>query len=206
MVVTAKLFAASLVDWAGEIEAEDEPRSQNHLPEYQLQLVGEVWHARFRCEKGDYHVKGNQALAWLAKLLAAPNRLLTVANLRGDPDGRLAADAMLSGQRQMDSSTIRDIKRRLEEIDAIAENAGGSERLDEEKMQLLRQITGPTGKILESQLRGDHRNIATQLRSLTRKKLKKEMPQLSAYLQASLKLELPEFGYYPPAPTPAWQI
>jgi hypothetical protein len=98
------------------------------------------------------------------------------------------------------------IKKRLEDIEvALGETGAGSERLEEEKAKLLKQLTGPLGKKLESSLKSAHHNMASQLRSL-QKKLKKRMPQLAAHLKAALKLEYPEFGYYPPDPPPAWQI
>jgi len=140
------------------------------------------------------------------KVLAAPNRQLTVANLRGDPEEKLAADALLGGQPKMGSREIRDIKVKLEEIDGLAEATGWTEALEEKRAELLSHLKGPTGQVLDSRIKADHRNIATQLRALMRVKLKRHMPQLTAHLKASLKLDCPEFGYYPPSPPPAWQF
>jgi hypothetical protein len=70
--------------------------------------------------------------------------------------------------------------------------------------KLLQQLKGPTERTFASPLKGEHHNIASQLRTFTRK-LKDKMPQLAAHLHASLKLEFPHFGYYPPKPAPGWQ-
>jgi hypothetical protein len=59
---------------------------------------------------------------------------------------------------------------------------------------------------LKTPLKRHHQNIAAQLRSLMRNKLKGHMPQLAAHLVACLKLDFPEFGYYPPDPPPDWQF
>jgi hypothetical protein len=175
-------------------------------PEYQLRLVGEVWRIRYRGEEGDYPAKGNQCLAWLAKLLTAPKRSLTIAELRGDPENKLAADAMLGAERETDWEGIAAIKLRIQEIEDISDATGGSETLQEEKAHLLgRLVGGPQAKNLNSQLRRDHRNIATQLRNF-RCKLEANMPQLAAHLKAFLKLDFPGFAYYPPEPRPNWQF
>jgi hypothetical protein len=170
-----------------------------------IRCAGGVWHLRYQEESREYPVRGNQGISWLAKLLVTPNRLLTVADLRGDPELKLAADAMLMGVKEVDRRTITDIRKRLEEINDTAEETGWSKALEDEKLDLLAQLKGPLGKKLRSSLKRDHANIATQLRNLM-KKLKAEMPQLAAHLKASLKLNYPDFGYYPPDPPPAWQV
>jgi hypothetical protein len=174
--------------------------------ENRIQREGDVWHLRYQDESGDYPVKGNQSIGWLAKLLAAPNRALTVADLRGDPEGKLAADAMLGAEPETDREGTAAIKRRLQEIADITAETGGSDSLHEEEAQLLGHLKEATwAKTLDSQLRRDHANIATQLRNF-RRKLGTDMPQLAAHLKASLKLDFPEFGYYPPDPPPDWQF
>jgi hypothetical protein len=192
-----------LAECAGLCEA---ARRTKDEAEYSARLTAEIWHLRYCDETGDYPIKGNQAIGWLVKLLAAPNRQLTVANLRGDPEDKLAADALLGGQPKMGSPEIKDIKKQLAEIDSLAETTGSTESLEERRAALLSQLKGPTGQVLASQIKSDHRNIATQPRTLMREKLKRDMPQLAAHLKASLKLDCPEFGYYPPSPPPAWQF
>jgi hypothetical protein len=174
--------------------------------ESRIQREGGIWHLRFQGESGDYPVKGNKAIGWLAKLIAAPNRHLTVADLRGDAEGKLAGDAMLGTDVEMDREGITAIKRRLQEIADIIEETGGSETLEDERVRLLDQLKGRRGKTLNSQLKRAHSNIATQLRNLIRKKLNQEMPRLAAHLLASLKLDYPEFGYFPVDPSPNWQF
>jgi hypothetical protein len=173
-----------------------------------IQRVAEVWHLRYQGEQGDYPVKGNQCIGWLAKLLVAPNRSLTVADLRGDPEGKLAADALLGAERETDNAGIKAIRKRLEEIEDIAEQAGGwSEHLEKEREDLLDRVKeAEDGKQLRSSLNRAHHNIASQIRTFLRDKLPEEMPQLAAHLNQSLKLEFPSFGYYPPAGTPAWKV
>jgi hypothetical protein len=192
-----------LAECAGLCEA---ARRTKDEAECSVRLKGEIWHLRYCGETGDYPINGNQAIGWLVKLLAAANRQLTVANLRGDPEKKLAADALMGGQPKMGSREIRDIKAQLEEISTIAEETGWTEALEEKKAELLSQLKGPRGQVLAAPIKADHRNIATQLRTLIRVKLKRDMPQLAAHLKASLKLDFPEFGYYPPSPPPAWQF
>jgi hypothetical protein len=60
-------------------------------------------------------------------------------------------------------------------------------------------------KTLESRLKKEHNNIATQLRN-GRNKLKGSMPHLYEHLKASLQLDLPDFSYSPPGPPPAWKF
>jgi hypothetical protein len=168
-------------------------------------LVGEVWRIRYRVELGDYPARGSLCIAWLVKLLAAPNRQLSVPEMRGDPEGKLTADAMIGGEREADGATLIAIKQRLDEINDITAGSGGSEELEEEKSELLERLEAAT-KPFKTALKGAHHNIATQLRTFTRERLPEQMPQLAAHLKASLKLDFPDFGYYPPDPAPDWQF
>jgi hypothetical protein len=102
-----------------------------------IRLVGAVWHIRFQGEKGDYPAKGNKCLPWLAKLLGAPDRQLTVAQVLGDPEVKLAVDAMMGGEREADGAAIAYMKERLADIDDIAKDTDGSEELEEETAELL---------------------------------------------------------------------
>jgi hypothetical protein len=105
-----------------------------------LRLTGEVWHIRYLGEKGDYPARGNQCIAWLAKLLAVPNRVLTVGDLRGDQEDKLLADARLRDEPETDREGIAAIKRRLQEIADITTETGGSESLMEEEADLLDRV------------------------------------------------------------------
>jgi hypothetical protein len=145
-----------------------------------------------------------QSIGWLAKLLAAPNRQLTVGDLRGDPEGKLAADARLGAVPEMDRQAAEEVRRRLQEIEDITDKTGGSASLDEEKATLLDQLQR-WAKAHESQLKDDHHNIATQLRNF-RRKLQDDMPRLAGHLKECLKMDFPSFGYYPPSPPLCWQI
>jgi CheY-like chemotaxis protein len=175
--------------------------------ENSIRLKGEIWHLRHDGESSDYPRKGNQSLVWLRKLLAAPNKLFTVAELQGDPDGKLAADAKMGSERETDDAGIKKIKDRLEEIAEISDETGGSESLDNEKLDLLNRLDqARRGKKIDSPLKAAHRNIAVQLRAVRDNKLAKDMPRLAAHLRASLKMEFPYIGYYPVPGTLGWQF
>src|SRR5439155_7982880 len=157
-------------------------------------LVGGVWHLSYGTEKGEYPKTGNKSIEWLARLLAAPNRSLTVADLQGDPEGKLAADARLRGEHETDLEGIKAIRTRLAEIEDIAAETGGSDALEDEKADLLRRLqAADDNKQMTSPLRAAHHNIATQIRNL-RDKLTNDMPNLAAHLIATLKLDSPRFG------------
>jgi len=186
---------AALREWA---------RTVRESPDYRCELKDGTWHVRYPGEAHNYLARGNQAIAWLAKLLATPNRLFTVADLRGDPEGKLAADAMLGAEPEQVRREIEGIKKQLDDIATITEDTGGSDATENEKANLLNRLKVLRTNRLDAQLRKDHANIATQLRKL-RGKLMDDMPQLAAHLKASLKLEYPEVGYCPAAPSPSWK-
>ncbi len=174
--------------------------------ENSLRLRGDVWHLRYDDDSGDYPRKGNQSLIWLHKLVAAPNKLFTVADLLGDADGKLAADARIGGEREIDDVGFKAIKDRLEEIEDTVETTGGNESIENEKADLLNRLQqARRGKNLDSPLKAAHRNMTVQIRTLRDNKLAKDMPRLAAHLRAALKLHFPFVGYYPPPGTSAWQ-
>jgi hypothetical protein len=191
-------------------DGHDSKAATGSLPsvgECEVKRDGDVWRLRYKGESASYPARGNKCIAWLAKLLAAPNRALTVADLHVDPDRRLAADARTPNDLEADRESVAAIKRRLEEIDDITSATGSSDRLEEEKAELLARLQQTSrAKSLGSQLKRAHANIATQLRNFRRDKLTRDMPQFGAHLVASLKMDLPEFGYYPPDPIPPWQF
>jgi hypothetical protein len=170
---------------------------------YSIRRVGEYWEVCFDRERGLYRDKGNKGIRWLRPILAAPNRLLTVAEVRGDPEGKLTADARLRGEREIDAEAIRSIKRRLHEIEDIERETRGCEALVDEKAYLLRQLKRPLRRIA-TPLAKAHHTIATQIRTF-RNKLSKDMPQLAAHLTQALNLNFPHFGYHPTKPT-NWKI
>jgi hypothetical protein len=185
--------------------AEEIPVQQAVPGAYSIRLSGEVWHIRYDQEIGAFPKKGSQALGWIAKLLAAPGCSFTVADLLGDPEGKLAADALLMGECETDPEGVEAIKTRLAEIEEIAAETGGSEAMDNEKSDLLRRLQAADyGTQILNPLRKSHHNIATQIRKL-RDKLSESMPKLGTYLRVTFRFEFPQFGYYPPAGTPAWE-
>src|SRR5262249_12684962 len=80
-----------------------------------------------------------KGLRWLAKLLLAPNRLFTVAEMLGDPEGRLTGDALLGGELETDREGAREIGKRLVEIEATIAETGGGETPEAEKAGQLRR-------------------------------------------------------------------
>lgn len=205
LVVPLSLFGANLVDWANDIEEEEgqsSPESGNRI-----QLVGDMWQIRYESETGNYPVRGNQCIAWLAKIVESPNRQISVADLRGDPEGKLAADRGIPSETETDIEGIEAIRDRLQEIDDILTETGENEKLENERHDLLARLkTSKYGKKLQSGLANEHRNMATQIRKFLKNKLIKTMPKFTGHLKTSLKLNFPCFGYYPPTATPPWKI
>jgi hypothetical protein len=190
---------------AREVLAWMKDESEEHDEENSIQLVGKVWELRYGNERGGYPERGHKCIPWLRTILSHPRRSLTVAEVRGDPEGRLAGDALLHGERATDAAGIRAIRLRQEEIADIRAETGGSPSLDEEEAELLQQLQ-EASKQIKSPLRKAHHNIASQIRAFLRDKLAKDMPDLAAHLTAALKLDSPHFGYYPPVGAPAWKI
>jgi hypothetical protein len=175
-VPVAKEFAAVLGGLAGAStlarhatpgEAEGVCRAEGPPPTEpgnSIRQVGDIWHLRYQDESGDYPAKDNQALGWLAQLLAAPGRHLTVADVRGEPEGKLRADATPKGERLIDAEGLELIWKRLQEKDHLTENTGPSEKLEEERADLLRAVKEwEKGKQVQTPLTKGHHNIATQL-------------------------------------------
>jgi hypothetical protein len=188
-----------LIEWLADCQQQP-PTGKNSV-----RLVGEVWHLRYQGESGEYPERGNRAIGWLAKLLACPRRSLAVADLIGDPEGKLAGDAKLGSERTTDDDGILAIKKRVEDIETIIAETGGNELLENELADLLQRLAAALKKEqIRAPVNAPHHNIATQLRGLMRK-LKTSMPALAAHLEANLKLSFPHFGYYPPESAPVWK-
>jgi hypothetical protein len=202
-------------DWEAELrrdrpttETAGTPAGGGDGPSMSLRRVGKAWRLRYQGETADFSVGDNQFLGWLAKLLSKPNHPWTVAELLGDPDGKLKADASLGGEWAKDKKTLRAIYERIEDINAITEETGGTEALEQEKQQLLREVEGHSAtERMEAGVGKVYNNITTQKRQFL-KKLAKDMPQLTALLKACI---IPSGGdytlsYRPPAGTPGWHI
>src|SRR5262249_29103188 len=154
-----------------------------------IQLVGEVWEVRYGDERGKYPDRGNKCLDWLRKIISRPNRSLAVAEVLGDPEGKLAGDALLGGERETDKEGIAAIRKRLEAIDEVIEQTDGGDALESEKADLLARLEEDAcGKQVGSPVQRAHHNIASQIRARLRGKLAKDMPKLAAHLTAALKL------------------
>jgi hypothetical protein len=183
-----------------------------------LRRVGKVWHLGYQGERGDFPVHGNKFLGQLAKLLAKPNYAWTVAELRGDPDDKLKADAWMGVERASDMEALRAIHKEIQNIDAIVAETGSTEVLENKKEKLLRQVKGHSAKKrLGSSVRKAYNNVAAQkslfLKKLEGKVLKKlegkaDMPQLAAHLRACIKSSGSDFtiSYRPPAGMARWVV
>jgi hypothetical protein len=173
-----------------------------------IRRVGGVWHLRYESESADFPVAGTKFLGWLAELLSKPSRAITVAELYGDPGGKLTADARLGGEDTTDREALQAIRNRLEDIKEQREDTGGSDALDNEEADLLRQVAGYSAKKrIESRVGKAYNNIATQKRQFLQK-LKPKMPALAAHLKACLIPSANDYtlSYRPPAGTPRWTI
>jgi hypothetical protein len=150
---------------------------------------------RYHTDRGDYADRGNKCIGWLTKLLSAPNRQMTVGELKGDPEGKLKADALLGGESETDRDGIMAMRKRLDDIEGIISETGSNESLEREKEDVLNRLKDAVDrKQLDSPLKSAHHNIATQIRTFLKKLSEGSMPQLAAHLKASLKLEFPHFG------------
>jgi hypothetical protein len=175
--------------------------------ENSIRRQAKVWHLRYQGESGDYPSQGNKCLGWIAALVAKPNRSFPVAELVGDPEGKLAAGSRFAGEAETAPDGIRAMKARLDDVESYLE-LGGTEELAQEKAELLERIKrAEMGRVLSqgSPVKRAHHNISSQIRNFVSKKLAKDMPRLAAHLKASLKLEFPDIAYYPPATTPPWK-
>jgi hypothetical protein len=166
-----------------------------------------MWAIRYAKECGLYPVKGNQSIAWLTRLLARPNRALTAADVLGDPEGKLAADALLRDEAATDLEGVRRIRERIKEIEDDAEVIGWTGERENERIALLKQLEkAAQNKRLRSPAEAAHHNIASELRARCKKLAGGGMAMLAAHLIACPKLARPHFGYYPPAGTHPWKI
>jgi hypothetical protein len=188
-------------DQAGRAPAVPADESGNYL-----RRVAGVWHFGYEDEVGEYPARGNQCIGWLAKLFPAPNRPFSVADLRGDPDGKLTADAQLGEARATEIEALRSIHFELRQVEDIAEEVGWSKDLEAKKTDLLGRVKKfEANKKISGPLRKAHHNVAAQIREFLKANLAKDMPKLAAHLAASLQLNYPDVTYQPPAGTPAWK-
>jgi hypothetical protein len=187
--------------------------------ENSIRQVGKGWHLHYQGEEGWYPLKGSKGLQLLANLLLAPNRSLTVADLCGDPEKKLAADARSGAELavhqdplEVIKKQLQDIDKEVEEIDGIAAATGWNDTLEARKAPLEKKKgdllaylqESAAGRQLTSALKRAYHNHATQIRTFI-KELAGDMPKLAAHLNAALKLEYPDFGYYPPPDTIPWK-
>jgi hypothetical protein len=169
---------------------------------------GGMWTFTFDTVTRHYPVTGNKCILWLAKLLAKPNEMLSVPDLYGDEEGKLAGDAKLTGQNETDLESLRKIHDRLRDIESIAEDTGGpSEALAEEKANLLKRVRywDRQGRFPSALIRA-YNNIRGQLRTFVRDTLSPEgmMPALADHLKVHLQYQRPFIGYCPRPGTPRW--
>jgi hypothetical protein len=177
-------------------------------PGISLRRVGKVWHLRYQGERADFPVGGSKFLGWLAKLLSKPGHAWTVAELLGDPDGKLKSDASLGGEPISDKEGLQAIWERIQEIDAITEETGGSEKLENERGELLRRVETHSAKgRMKASVSKAYNNITTLKRQFLQK-LRVEMPRLAAHLKACIIPSGNDYtiSYRPPAGSSHWDI
>src|SRR5262249_36781553 len=146
--------------------------------------IGEVWEVRYENEAGNYPERTNKYLGYIAALVARPNRSLTVQNLIGDRQGKLARSAKFTGEAETDSEGLPKMRGRLADIESLLE-LGGTEPLEEEKARLLEAIKrAERGKVIThgDPVRKAHHAISTRIRKFVREKLPKDMPRLASHL------------------------
>jgi hypothetical protein len=182
------------------------PSLSRSLAPLSLCRVGEVWRLRYHDEEGDFPVSGNHFIGWLAKLLAKPNYHWTIAELIGDLERKIAADAALGGEDALDAEGIRETRKEIETIDEFLK-MGGSEQLENERARLLRQLNGQMGARLKTAAENAYNNISTQKRKFL-PKLGRSMPKLASHLKACLDHDASSyaFSYRPPEGSSRWQI
>jgi hypothetical protein len=166
-----------------------------HKSEHSIRLVGDVWKLRFGDEIGEYPVRGNQGLQWLRELLTHPHRVFSVADLFGDPDRKLEADAAIRSETRETQESLARLWRDLNDIEELEETTGRSESLSSRKAAVLKAIANQD-ELISSALTRAHHNMSTQLRGFFRK-LDKDMPRLAAHLRVSLSMSKPDFAYRP---------
>jgi hypothetical protein len=216
-------FARAVVD---QLRREVEKRRE----ENSIRLVGDVWELRFGRELGQFPAKGYKCIPWICTILSRPNRTLTVAEVRGDPEGLLAADALLGAELETTAESASNIRERLvkldkelKDVDEMAADLGWSETLTAKKVALkeeqgclvsqIRQTANngksgrsPLRKRFRTPLERSHHNMATQIRTFIRDELTTAMPRLAEHLSTWLALEKPSFRYCPPSGTTSWKI
>lgn len=140
--------------------------------------------------------KERMAVQHLRRILCHPRRTLGVADVLGDERGLIAADGMLGNDDNW--QTVNLARERLEEIRQSNRTAD----LVEEEAKLLQiiQIAAAPAKQVQQ-----HHAIATRIREFIRR-IKETMPKFSSHLDSSVKMERPDFSYFPPDGFPSWKI
>jgi hypothetical protein len=177
-----------VVRWCGQDRAPAE--------EYRIWLIGDRWEIRFGGERANY--ARAKSLGWLQRILLQPDRMLKVADVIGDPEGLIEGDARLGDEPANEPEALAALHRRLDEINEEARpDRELSDRLKEEKKELLRQLKAGSNPKRTSALCKNFHKIGSQIRTFIRHKLAQNMPALAAHLSASLKIARLHFCYAP---------
>jgi hypothetical protein len=171
-----------------------------------IRLVGDEWEISFGNQRHRYPRRGDKAIVRLCKILANPCRRLGVADVDGDPDGRLAGDGRSYGEVETDRQGANALYARIQKLQGEIEEYGADETREAEMTDLLRQLErANNGKKIRSPGEKAHHKIASGIRDFVNKKLLKDMPDLYKHLEVSLKLDAPHF-VYSPNPRTDWKI
>jgi hypothetical protein len=167
---------------------------------------GQIWRITYKAESGEYAANGNKYLQYLAKVLTQPNRLISIAQLVEDPQGMLAAEGRFRADKETDAEGLAALKRELDDLDSLVEQ-GATDELAERRVDVVARIErAARGRMAPgSALRKAHHSVCTWIRRFLSARLAGTMPQLATHLTATLKLDFPDIGYFPPKGTPAWK-
>jgi hypothetical protein len=184
------------------------PTAVSPEPNQYLRRVGEVWDLRYGDELFRIAVDRCQFVSWLAKLLVKPNYAWLVTELRGDPEGKLKADAAIRNTPAMDDSYVQAIRRELEDIEAQAAATSWTEALEERRDRCVRKLT-PYAKRehLKSPARAAFENVSKQSRNFLAN-LGPHAPRLAEHFRRTIVLggQSLSVTYSPPPGTPAWLV
>jgi hypothetical protein len=182
-----------------------EPPPVEVVPVCSIRLVGAVWTIHYQGELGEYPARDHKCLGWLAKVLGRPGHQHTVAELRGDSEGRLKADSSPKEEAEADPTGLQKMYLRVEDLDEMIRTGGGNVELETERAYLVKRLEeGYRKHKLSSPHIKAHHTVASQLRKFRREKLAEEMPRLAAHLHVCLDLAFPHITYSPPAGHPTW--
>jgi hypothetical protein len=170
-------------------------------------LEGDEWRITFEGMSIALKSKGNLAVGWVVLLLSRPGKALFPWDFRGDPDGKLKADATQRAEPETDREGGKRIQNRLDDIDVIEEAVPLTQSLENERARLMLQLKKAVRKTkIPAAVSTDHHAISALIRIFLKGKLRENLPRLSEHLLASLTFANPTIVYNPAPGTSSWNI